>query len=33
MLKEYDHMLEILGEAGASERAAGKIVSLLKKRG
>ena len=33
MLKEYDRMLEILGEAGASERAAGKIVSLLKKRG
>ena len=33
MLKEYDRMLEILGEAGASERAAGKIVALLKKRG
>lgn len=33
MLKEYDRMLEILGEAGASERAAGKIVTLLKKRG
>lgn len=33
MLNEYDCMLEILGEAGASERAAGKIVSLLKKRG
>ena len=33
MLKEYGRMLEILGEAGASERAAGKIVSLLKKRG
>lgn len=33
MLNEYDRMLEILGEAGASERAAGKIVSLLKKRG
>ena len=33
MLKEYDRMLEILGEAGASERAAGKIVGLLKKRG
>ena len=33
MLKEYDRMLEILGEAGASERAAGKMVALLKKRG
>ena len=33
MLKEYDRMLEILGEAGASERAAGKIVGLLKNRG
>ena len=33
MLKEYDRMLEILGEAGASERAAGKMVGLLKKRG
>ena len=33
MLKEYDRMLEILGDAGASERAAGKIVGLLKKRG
>ena len=33
MLKEYDRMLEILGEAGASERAADKIVGLLKKRG
>ena len=33
MLKEYDRMLEILGEAGASERAAGKMVTLLKKRG
>ena len=33
MLKEYDRMLEILGEAGASERAADKIVGLLKNRG
>lgn len=33
MLKEYDRMLEILGEAGASDRAAGKMVALLKKRG
>ena len=33
MLDEYDRMLEILGEAGASERAAGKIVGLLKNRG
>lgn len=32
MLKEYDRMLEILGEAGASERAASKIVALLKER-
>ena len=33
MLKEYDRMLEILGEAGASERAANRMVALLKKRG
>lgn len=33
MLDEYDRMLEILGEAGASARAAGKIVGLLKNRG
>ena len=33
MLKEYDRMLEILGEAGASDRAADKMVALLKKRG
>ena len=33
MLDEYDRMLEILGEAGASERAAGKMVGLLKNRG
>ena len=32
MLGEYDRMLEILGEAGASDRAAGKMVSLLKER-
>lgn len=32
MLDEYDRMLEILGEAGASQRAARKIVSLLKER-
>lgn len=32
MLDEYDRMLEILGEAGASERAARKIVALLKER-
>lgn len=32
MLNEYDRMLEILGKAGASERAAGKMVELLRKR-
>ena len=32
MLKEYDRMLGILGEAGASERAAGMMVKLLKER-
>lgn len=32
MLGEYDRMLEILGKAGASERAAGKMVELLRKR-
>lgn len=32
MLKEYDRMLGILGDAGASERAASKIVALLKER-
>ena len=32
MLKEYDRMLEILGEAGAAQRAARKIVALLKER-
>ncbi len=32
MLNEYDRMLGILGEAGASERAASKIVALLKER-
>ncbi|MBR3616777.1 MAG: lipid-A-disaccharide synthase [Bacteroidaceae bacterium] len=32
MLNEYDRMLEILGEAGASQRAARKIVALLKER-
>lgn len=32
MLKEYNRMLEILGAAGASERAADKIVALLGKR-
>ena len=32
MLNEYDRMLEILGEAGASERAASKIVALLKEK-
>ncbi len=32
MLKEYDRMLEILGKAGASERAAGMMVKLLKER-
>jgi lipid-A-disaccharide synthase len=31
MLGEYDRMLSILGEPGASERAAEKIVSLLQK--
>ena len=29
MLREYSRMMEILGKPGASERAAGKIVSLL----
>lgn len=33
MLDEYDRILEILGEAGASQRAARKIVGLLKNRG
>ena len=33
MLDEYDRMLEILGEADASQRAARKIVGLLKNRG
>lgn len=32
MLGEYDRMLEILGGPGASERAAGKMVSLLKEK-
>ena len=32
MLDEYDRMLEILGGAGASQRAARKIVALLKER-
>lgn len=32
MLNEYDRMLEILGEAGASQRAARRIVALLKER-
>ena len=32
MLNEYDRMLGILGEAGASERAAGMMVKLLKER-
>lgn len=32
MLNEYDRMLKILGEAGASERAAGMMVKLLKER-
>ena len=32
MLKEYDRMLGILGDAGASERAAGMMVKLLKER-
>lgn len=32
MLNEYDRMLDILGEAGASERAARKMVALLKER-
>lgn len=32
MLDEYDCMLEILGEAGASQRASRKIVALLKER-
>ena len=32
MLGEYARMMEILGAAGASERAAGKMVALLKER-
>jgi hypothetical protein len=32
MLKGYDRMIEILGEAGASEHAASIMVKLLKKR-
>lgn len=32
MLDEYDRMLDILGEPGASERAARKMVALLKGR-
>lgn len=32
MLDEYDRMLGILGKAGASQRAARKIVALLKER-
>ena len=32
MLSEYDRMLQILGKEGASERAANKMVSLLKAR-
>ena len=32
MLNEYDRMLGILGEVGASERAAGMMVKLLKER-
>ncbi len=31
MLKEYDRMLDILGGAGASERAARKMISILEK--
>jgi lipid-A-disaccharide synthase len=30
MLKEYSRMMDILGEPGASVRAAQKIVALLK---
>ena len=30
MLKEYSRMMDILGEPGASERAAQKIVGFLK---
>ena len=32
MLAEYARMMDVLGEAGASERAASKIVALLKER-
>lgn len=32
MLNEYDRMLDILGDPGASERAARKMVALLKER-
>lgn len=33
MLADYDRMLQILGEAGASQRAAAKMVALLRKNG
>ena len=32
MLGEYSRMMEILGKPGASQRAAEKMLSLLKKR-
>ena len=32
MMQGYDRMIEILGEAGASEHAASIMVKLLKKR-
>ena len=32
MLKEYDRIIDILGEAGASQRAARKIISLLTRK-
>ena len=31
MLDEYDRVIEILGSAGASERAAHQMITLLKK--
>ena len=32
MLQDYDALIKILGQEGASERAAGKIVELLSQK-
>ena len=32
MLQDYDALIKILGQEGASERAAGKIVELLSRK-